>query len=88
MKGKLNIELSPNWSPRQLANQALPASAGGSKLCQRRFEEQEALLQKIVDLSIEEKNVLITRTKKAANSLFEVFNKSCSIDPATSSIDP
>ncbi|POW13660.1 hypothetical protein PSTT_03567 [Puccinia striiformis] len=64
MKGKLNIELSPNWSPRQLANQALPASAGGSKLCQRRFEEQEALLQKIVDLSIEEKNVLITRTKK------------------------
>ncbi|OAV97725.1 hypothetical protein PTTG_01107 [Puccinia triticina 1-1 BBBD Race 1] len=59
---KPNHELSPHWSPRQLANPGLPPS--GTKLNLRRYEEQEELLQKIVDLSIEQKNVLITRTKK------------------------
>ncbi|PLW17258.1 hypothetical protein PCANC_02220 [Puccinia coronata f. sp. avenae] len=61
-KGQINNELSPHWSPRQLANQGFPLS--GSKHHVMRYEEQEELLQKIVDLAIEEKNVLITRTKK------------------------
>lgn len=61
-KGQPSHELSPHWSPRQLANQALPSF--GAKLNLMSFEEQEELLQKIVDLAIVEKNVLITRTKK------------------------
>ncbi|KNZ53526.1 hypothetical protein VP01_3213g4 [Puccinia sorghi] len=61
-KGQPNHEPSPQWSPRQLANQALPSF--GAKLNLMSFEEQEELLQKIVDLAIVDKNVLITRTKK------------------------
>ncbi|KAA1121099.1 serine palmitoyltransferase component [Puccinia graminis f. sp. tritici] len=61
-KATPNNELSPHWSPRQLANQALPSF--GTTMNMRSYEEQEELLQKIVDLAIEEKNVLITRTKK------------------------
>ncbi|EGG06029.1 uncharacterized protein MELLADRAFT_43664 [Melampsora larici-populina 98AG31] len=57
---KLNSSLSSNWKPKSNQNQVDLIS----KEDLSSFEEQEDLLQSIVDKSIKDKSILITRTKK------------------------